>query len=83
MPLLPLCIRNGCNSRDSLAWFRFGYRNRIAAHEFAQIYPIPIAIQNDSELKRWIKGQLGEWIREDAGETEAEVLRRVRTILTS
>ncbi len=83
MPLLPLCIRNGCNSRDSLAWFRYGYRNRIAAHEFAQLYPIPIAIQDDSELKRWIKRQLGEWIREDASEAEAEALQSVRTILNS
>ncbi|MDR4504432.1 MAG: DEAD/DEAH box helicase [Candidatus Scalindua sp.] len=83
MPLLPLCIRNGCNSRDSLAWFRYGYRNRIAAHEFARIYPIPIAIQDDSELKRWINRQLSEWIREDAGEAEAEVLQSVRTILNS
>lgn len=83
MPLLPLCIRNGCNSRDSLAWFRYGYRNRIAAHEFAQIYPIPMAIQDDSELKRWIKRQLREWIREDASEAEAEALQSVRTILNS
>lgn len=83
MPLLPLCIRNGCNSRDSLAWFRYGYRNRIAAHEFAQIYPIPMAIQDDSELKRWIKRQLTEWIREDASEAEAEALQSVRTILNS
>ncbi|NOR65520.1 MAG: hypothetical protein GQ468_05835 [Candidatus Scalindua sp.] len=76
-------IQNGCNSRDSLAWFRYGYRNRIAAHEFAQIYPIPITIQDDSEIKRWIKRQRGEWIREDAGEAEAKALKSVRTILNS
>ena len=83
MPLLPLCIRNGCNSRDSLAWFRYGYRNRIAAHELAQLYPVPTEIEDDIELKRWIKRQLGEWIRDDASETEVEALRNVRAILNS
>ncbi len=83
MPLLPLCIRNGCNSRDSLAWFRYGYRNRIVAHEFAQIYPIPMTIQDDNELKSWVKRQLRKWISEDTGEAEVDALRSVRTILNS
>jgi hypothetical protein len=83
MPLLPLCIRNGCNSRDSLAWFRYGYRNRIVAHEFAQIYPVPMTIQDDSELKRWIKRQREGWIRENASEADTEALRCVRKILNS
>src|SRR6185369_1801185 len=45
MPSLPICIRNGCSSPGALAWFRHGYRNRIAAREFAQLYPIPAEIQ--------------------------------------
>jgi hypothetical protein len=29
---LPLCVRNGCDNLDVLAWFRFGFRQRMCAH---------------------------------------------------
>ena len=83
MPLLPLCIRNGCSSRDSLAWFRYGYRNRVAAHEFTRIYPIPVTIQDDAELNRWVTLRRREWLIGDASEAEHEILRCVRAILNS
>lgn len=35
---LPLAIKSGCNSRDSLAWFRFGVRLRRPAHLLARLY---------------------------------------------
>lgn len=81
MPLLPLCIRNGCCSRDSLAWFRYGYRNRIAAHEFAREYPIPAEILNDADIKTWVTAQRSLWLNEDPTEIESDALRSVWTIL--
>ena len=38
---LPLCIRYGCNDMASLAWFRFGYRQRTSAHALATTFPPP------------------------------------------
>jgi len=83
MPLLPLCIRNGCFNRDSWDWFKYGYRNRMAAHEFALKFPIPEAIRDDSDIKRWIKVRRKEWLRGDVVETEADALKSVRLIIKS
>lgn len=83
MPLLPLCIRNGCCSRDSLAWFRHGYRNRIAAHEFAQAFPIPEEIQDDSEIKQWVTRKRREWLNGEVDEEESMALQSVRLIIST
>lgn len=83
MPLLPLCIRNGCNSRDSLAWFRYGYRNRIAAHEFSQLYPVPPELQDDRDLKVWTSNQKTQWLNQDIDQIESVALRSVWTIMHS
>ncbi len=81
MSLLPLCIRNGCCNRDSLAWFRYGYRNRVAAHAFARTFPIPEEIQDDSEVKLWVKRRRREWLNEEVNEEDFSVLRSVRIII--
>jgi len=83
MPLLPLCIRNGCNNRDSLAWFRYGYRNRIAAHEFARTYPLPIEVQEDSQIKTWITAIRRFWLNENPDEITSNALRNVWTIMNT
>ncbi len=83
MPLLPLAIRNGCNGRDSLAWFRYGYRNRIAAHDFAQLYPIPPEIQDDSDIRIWVTARRRTWLDRDPLEIESVALRSVWTIMNS
>ena len=81
MPLLPLCIRNGCCSRDSLAWFRYGYRNRIAAHEFALTFPIPEEIKDDNEVKIWVTQRRKEWLDVEVTDQEPIVLRSIRAIM--
>ena len=83
MALLPLCIRNGCSSRDSFAWFRYGYRNRIAAHEFARTYPIPDEIQDESEIKQWVTEKRRLWLSIDTTVTEPAILNSVRIIINS
>lgn len=81
MPLLPLCIRNGCRSRDSWAWFRYGYRNRMVAHEFAARFPIPGTTKDDGDVESWIRQRRKEWLEGDITESDAEVLKHVRLIL--
>lgn len=83
MPLLPLCIRNGCCDRNSLAWFRYGYRNRVAAHEFSRQFPIPADIQDESRVMAWVTQQRRDWLREDSTEHESMVLQYVRSVIAS
>jgi hypothetical protein len=60
---LPLCIRNGCNSLDSLAWFRFGIRQRISAHTLNSLYPLPSDLSNDSQRANWVRAKRSEWLK--------------------
>ena len=59
---LPLCIRYGCDSQDTLGWFRFGYRQRICAHTLARAFPVPAEIRDDTERSRWIRSTRGRWL---------------------
>lgn len=62
---LPLCIRNGCNSLGSLAWFRFGYRERICAHALEATFPVPLEIENDSDRSKWVHRVRNMWLADD------------------
>ena len=63
---LPLCVRFGCNSLESLAWYRFGFRQRIGAHVLAAAFPLPVGASTDSQraievrrLRRnWLAGRI-------------------------
>ena len=63
---LPLCVRFGCNSLETLAWFRFGFRQRVSAHGLARAFPLPVNTANDAQRaievrefrKRWLAGQI-------------------------
>jgi len=59
---LPLCIRNGCDSLDSLAWFRFGYHQRICAHALAKELPIPPFIYGDTARSEWVRRVRSMWL---------------------
>lgn len=83
MPLLPLAIRNGCNGRDSLSWFRYGYRNRMAAHDFAQVYPIPSEIRDESDVREWVTKRRRAWLNDDSPYIQSMALRSVWIILNS
>jgi hypothetical protein len=67
---LPLCLRVGCGSLDSLSWFRFGYRQRAAAHTLARVFPLPPDVTSDSDRAQWVRGTLAQWL---AGQLEAPV----------
>jgi hypothetical protein len=61
---LPLCIRNGCDSLNTLTWFRFGYRQRVCAHRLAANFPIPSEITNESERANWTREVRRGWLND-------------------
>jgi hypothetical protein len=59
---LPLCVRNGCNSLDVLAWYRFGYRQRVSAHALAGAYPLPPDVRGDGARQRAVSDLKRRWL---------------------
>lgn len=52
---LPLCIRHGCDSLGGLAWYRFGYRERVCAHALQGNFPLPSELTSDSDRAKWVQ----------------------------
>ena len=80
---LPLCLRYGCNDMTSLAWFRFGYRQRASAHALSRAFPPPPDL-GEAELAKWIRSTMAKWI---AGEVvvsgeQQRLLENARTVIT-
>jgi hypothetical protein len=59
---LPLAIKYGCDSPQTLAWYRFGIRFRRAAHLLAQAFPVDGAIQDDSALRDAVQKLKSGWL---------------------
>jgi len=63
---LPLCVRFGCDSLETLAWFRFGFRQRVSAHALAAAFPLSVDAVNDTQRanevrvfrRHWLVGQI-------------------------
>lgn len=80
---LPLCVRFGCNSVETLAWYRFGFRQRISAHALAAALPLPVDAVSDSQRatevrkmrSRWLAGQVAPVVANPILEHVASVLR--------
>lgn len=80
---LPLCVRFGCNSHETLAWFRFGFRQRVSAHALAAAFPLTPNINNDAQRatevrrlrRQWLSGQIGPVVDGPILEKIAVVLR--------
>ena len=78
---LPLCIRNGCDSVGTLAWFRFAYRQRTCAHAFEAAFPVPRELRTDQACARWVKQTRRRWL---SGELTADgypILGRAMTVI--
>lgn len=69
---LPLCIRNGCSTLDQLAWFRFGFRQRVCAHALAKAFPIPAGILDDNGRAQFVRRTRRGWL--DDSEPDADPL---------
>ena len=61
---LPMCLRYGFDSPESLAWFRFGIRLRVPAHYLAKRFPPPPNLE-DTELKSWVDEKRKSWLGEE------------------
>lgn len=80
---LPLCIRNGCDSLGTLAWFRFCIRQRVCAHALQKEFPVPDDIPNDSERANWVKKRRKYWLRNDENIVDKSLLYYAKIVITS
>jgi len=63
---LPLAIKFGSDSPETLAWYRFAFRFRRGAHLLAHAFPFPQNRQDDNILsglvhelrRRWLMGEI-------------------------
>ncbi len=81
---LPLCVRNGCDSLEVLAWYRFGFRQRVCAHALARAFPASEDLENDSARARWVRGTRRDWLKGalTVNENDHPMLAWVRTVIT-
>lgn len=77
---LPLCIRNGCDSLDVLAWFRFGFRQRTCAHALAAAFPLAGDVVGDAARARSVGEMRREWLRAEP-DGDAALLDFARVIV--
>lgn len=71
---LPVCIRYGLDSVDTLFWFRFGFANRICAHALQSVFPIPSDRVTDDEKKNWVMRKKREWLSGAQHPTDSNVI---------
>ena len=79
---LPMCIKYGCDSPATLAWFRFGVRLRRPSRLLAMRFPPP-RLENDEEMREWVRAVKRRWLSgSEAGHSrdpEDRVLEAIRT----
>lgn len=78
---LPLCIRNGCDTLDALAWFRFGLRQRVVAHALAEAHPLPGEVESDAERAQAVREARRAWLDGEPDEP-GSLLAAARTVIT-
>lgn len=77
---LPMCIKYGCDSPETLAWFRFGVRLRKPSRLLSTKFPPP-EMQTDDQLRDWVRNARGEWLKADLID-EDHVLKATRVFIT-
>lgn len=81
--LLPLAVRSGADTPESLAWIRAGVQTRVAAHWLDALLPAPEG-QSDDELQRWAHRSLmnlyEDAIRTAASPQQAAVISALRIV---
>jgi hypothetical protein len=58
---LPMCIKYGCDSPGSLAWYRFGVRLRRPSRLLYRAFPTP-ELDSDEALRDWVRGIRRGWL---------------------
>ena len=82
---LPMCLKYGCDSPMTLAWYRFGVRLRRPSRLLAERFRSSAEPTTDSELRAWVETARRAWLMsdgEDEEEGDGEVIGAVRTFLT-
>jgi hypothetical protein len=77
---LPMCIKYGCDSPETLAWFRFGVRLRRPSRLLATRFPPP-ALETDEQLKDWVRQTKAEWLT--AKSADDEVVSATRAFIAN
>jgi len=80
---LPLCIRNGCDSLKTLAFFRTIYRQRICAHRFADNFEMPAELTTENERNDWVRRIKRLWLEDGYPTLDADpILGSAKIIVT-
>lgn len=77
---LPMCIKYGCDSPETLAWFRFGIRLRKPSRLLSTKFPPP-KMQTDEQLREWVRQARRNWLKADSFDDEP-VLNATRIFIT-
>lgn len=77
---LPMCIKYGCDSPETLAWFRFGVRLRRPSRLLSKKFPPP-EMQTDDQLKEFVREARRGWLKADLVDEEP-VLKATRIFIT-
>ncbi|MFN0075537.1 MAG: DEAD/DEAH box helicase [Prosthecobacter sp.] len=59
---LPLCVRFGCDSLETLAWFRFGFRQRVSAHTLSKAFPLTANPASDAQHSAEVRRLRSRWL---------------------
>ncbi|MBZ0116546.1 MAG: DEAD/DEAH box helicase [Sandaracinaceae bacterium] len=82
LAILPLGLRYGCGSDDVLAWFRYGYRQRAAAHALARHFPLAVPTDDEEALREAVHAKRREWLADD-DDLDDDTLRAARVVIQS
>lgn len=74
LAILPLCLRYGCDTEDALAWFRYGYRQRVAAHALATRFPLAMVSDDEEALREAVHAKRRAWLADEDNEFENTLL---------
>ncbi|MGD0400849.1 MAG: DEAD/DEAH box helicase [Syntrophobacteraceae bacterium] len=77
---LPMCIKYGCDSLGTLAWFRFGIRLRRPSRLLATQFPPP-PLETDEQLKEWVRQKRREWLT--ANSADERIMTAIREFITN
>jgi hypothetical protein len=62
---LPLSLKYGCASPQTLAWYRFGLRFRRPAHLLNQAFPLDPTVQDDTVLFEAVRDLRRQWLHDE------------------
>ena len=74
---LPIALRNGCSNLGVLAWFRFGFRQRMSAHKLNEVFPLPNEQLDDATRAKWVRREKRQFLITQQEDDFLECIRKV------